>query len=759
VIDRRTTGALTVLSLVLVVLLVVVDLENASPGPLSATHAQIPELLERDGCASCHGSQEGDLRDACLVCHTEIGQQLGGRFGFHGLLDDGPNCARCHLEHEGHDFDLVSPQVFALAGVLDRDAYEHTGLAFDLHGLHDALSCNDCHAHSDLDVLPVGFQRFLGESQACIDCHEDPHGAAMENDCASCHSQDVAFGVLPDYEHDPIFVLTGSHEGVGCSSCHEPESPFSIENSGKLPLGTSRECADCHDHTHAESFLRATAERANVSTTETCVVCHTPVPAGFRFGQSSMTREAHASTGFPLEDPHREVACDACHDPALARPLRFPGRDAQDCKACHTDPHAGQFAHPVERGQTCVDCHGTGAFVAHLFTDARHAAAGFVLDGAHASADCAQCHQVDKGVRIFRDTPQSCAACHEDVHAGRFESSGGSTDCAACHGTNAFQPVLEGAFDHGQHTGVALRGAHTDAACAACHKPETAVLGRTLGRVALAFPGPAERCDTCHTDVHEGRFLVDPTTGQRSDCADCHGEDSFGAPHHDAFVHGPWTGFELEGAHLAAECATCHVPTPLPDVLGRRFGRVRDLFPGDPETCATCHTDPHGGVFSQRGAQPGFDCSHCHQTSDFHTTITGTFDHAAMTGFALDGSHGALDCTACHPLGRPDRQGRTFGRALGSNCADCHRDPHLGQFRVEGRSDCARCHSVDHAFTPTIFDHDRGSDFPLDATHAKLDCAACHTPWTNQKGLESIRYRPIAHDCADCHLPGTGGGR
>jgi hypothetical protein len=107
-----------------------------------------------------------------------------------------------------------------------------------------------------------------------------------------------------------------------------------------------------------------------------------------------------------------------------------------------------------------------------------------------------------------------------------------------------------------------------------------------------------------------------------------------------------------------------------------------------------------------------------------------------------------------------DGQGRTFGRAAGRACADCHDDPHAAQFAVAGVTDCARCHASNGAFELVDFDHARDTRFALDAQHARLACSACHVPWATAAGERVVRYKPLGTQCADCHGFGKrGGGR
>jgi hypothetical protein len=95
----------------------------------------------------------------------------------------------------------------------------------------------------------------------------------------------------------------------------------------------------------------------------------------------------------------------------------------------------------------------------------------------------------------------------------------------------------------------------------------------------------------------------------------------------------------------------------------------------------------------------------------------------------------------------------------GTSCADCHADPHVGQFASAGRTDCARCHTNTNAFDVPGFDHAKDTRFALDAQHARLACSACHHTTQLPGGLTTVRYKPLGTACIDCHAAELGGGR
>ncbi len=773
--NLRSAGMwLSLASACLVVALVVWDSGNVSPGPISAVHARSAGI-DGDACEDCHGGFGGSLSSACGECHAKIVEDVAQGRGFHGGMSGAASCGTCHSEHHGADFALVGPAVFARAGVPDRDAYDHAHLDFTLAGRHASLACRECHPNADAVLLAKGAPRFLGLSQDCAACHDDPHAGRLP-DCRSCHGESEPFERVAAFRHPDTFALVGAHAGRSCVECHAKGSEHAIENSalaahpGATPR-PARACQDCHASPHAEPFVSAIAARLAVANGAACASCH-PVEGGAFGHEPRMTPEDHALTGFPLVAPHAQVSCASCHarleaprTGALALAAfreSHPGRSADDCAACHADPHGGQFQGGRYAEQGCLACHDRHRFDPPAFGIEQHAATAFALTGAHAATGCSECHTQAPGQpRRFRGTDSECAACHADAHRGFFADRGraaGASGCELCHSTTAFADAGARAFDHGAWTGFALDGAHADQACEACHARAAVrdARGRAFGWIADRASGPPQACATCHADVHRGFFAR--TRGRHAgtmDCAQCHGTASFAAAR-DGFDHGGRTAFALDGAHAALDCAACHSTVPGP--AGTAHGlRVTLGGPGPFDDCAACHADPHAGSFdavaAAAGAAERAACTACHSTHSFEAARDG-FDHARWTGFALEGVHARADCGACHArIAEPDAAGRRFGRARGTDCADCHADPHVGQFASAGRTDCARCHTQTSDFLATVFDHRTHSRFQLDERHARLSCDACHVPWPVPGAGEAVRYKPLGTQCGDCHDP------
>lgn len=679
---------LGVLALVGIASFVGSDLLRTAPGPVSASHAALPQLVGMGSCRHCHGGWFGDMRRACTGCHEEIADQVAAKRGLHGTLaaELAGRCGSCHGEHHGEGFAIVNRASFAAAGVADPKHFDHRGIGYAMAGKHLELECRKCHVAVDAPVLARGQHRYLGLSQDCSSCHTDPHQGRMALACAECHGQTDFHRLEPEH-HARVLPLEGHHGGLACTSCHAKDSAYALEHVGarRVP-GTGRECADCHESPHPQAFVAAVARADRVPAARSCAACH-DAHVTFAEADESASAARHSLSGFALAAPHAEVACSGCHGRELgAYAQRFAGRTQDQCGACHTDVHRGEFAgRPLARNG-CVDCHQRTAFAPQTFDRARHAETAFPLTGRHGDTACHDCHQPcsDGAPARFVGTPAACAACHPDAHAGFFAAPPGATPpgaaarptppgCAECHGTTTFTEI-QGGFAHGLRTGFELQAAHQEAACETCHKPRPKPdhAGRRFGTVRESF-GTVTGCATCHEDPHAGAFdrsgLPRRVAG-RSDCARCHLETSFRAM--ERFDHGAWTGFTLIGAHRKAECSSCHV--------GETGAKRR--FPVAKGTqCAACHEDPHGGQFTRAGSAA--DCARCHVTGESFRELA--FRHDLHSRFALGTQHGSLACAACHQPFEAEGHRLVRYRPLPVLCVDCHGQPN-SPFRARKES-------------------------------------------------------------------------
>jgi hypothetical protein len=173
------------------------------------------------------------------------------------------------------------------------------------------------------------------------------------------------------------------------------------------------------------------------------------------------------------------------------------------------------------------------------------------------------------------------------------------------------------------------------------------------------------------------------------------------------------TGFVLNGAHRAAECAACH----------------RTGYAGTPTTCLSCHQADFNGAKNPSHAGFPNTCQDCHGENAWQPA---RFDHNA-TGFPLNGAHRTATCESCH---------RDGYAGTSSTCASCHqadfaaaRNPSHAGFP----NTCQDCHGVS-AWQPASFDHN-ATGFPLNGAHRSTSCTSCH-----RNG-----YAGTPTECFACH--------
>jgi hypothetical protein len=207
---------------------------------------------------------------------------------------------------------------------------------------------------------------------------------------------------------------------------------------------------------------------------------------------------------------------------------------------------------------------------------------------------------------------------------------------------------------------------------------------------------------------------------------------------------------DLSEAHAQLEgmsnCTSCHT-------IGKTISN---------DKCLACHTELRSRIESGKGSHArlgGKACVECHKEhhgrrfSIVHFD-PGSFDHAARTGFSLQGKHAALECRQCHKpanirdasvLKRGERAAATTYEGLATVCSSCHTDIHRGQFSAE----CSSCHTAERWKPAQRFDHSK-TRFTLTAGHANVLCAKCHAATPEQPTAVRYRNTPFG-SCADCH--------
>lgn len=480
----------------------------------------------------------------------------------------------------------------------------------------------------------------------------------------------------------------------------------------------------------------------------------------------------------PVVEGHAEFEqdCEKCHTSFKKASQSGLCRDCHEAISQDLDKGMGLHGRNPRIGEReCVDCHteheGRNGIISPVTSGSfRHDQTDFMLEGAHAGTDCAECHLPGKP---RREAPGQCIGCHkeDDAHDGRL-----GEDCAQCHTPEAWQKNV---FDHAAQTEFALEGAHAQVSCVGCHGAEThedtpsecvacharddvhaGVNGEQCqqchgtegwsevkfdherdGRWPLLGKHAEVGCELCHTvSLTEPKLEAACVSCHRSDdvhlgkngtqCQDCHGNDDW---RESRFDHAK-TDFALRGKHQDVPCVACH------------RGSVEDELP---LACVGCH---EGGDVHRRSL--GERCELCHGEEGWLASVR--FDHD-LSNFPLIGHHAVVSCEQCHA----DQRYRETSQA----CVDCHGqdDSHQGSLGDQ----CQGCHNP-NGWGYWTFDHATQTDFPLENAHAEVACRQCHRPggdgtWVTPRDCGSCHRKDDRHqdrfgrDCGRCHTTASFG--
>ncbi|MGD1993626.1 MAG: hypothetical protein PVI59_10560 [Anaerolineae bacterium] len=268
-----------------------------------------------------------------------------------------------------------------------------------------------------------------------------------------------------------------------------------------------QECLHCHAPIHClsasrcqECHLEIARQRGEAQGlhgilpgTDKCQTCHTE----HRGRDAVISRVAFVNvdhgqlTGFDLARHEigyggEPMTCADCHGEGQFAAERV------DCITCHAGADPAFVAqHQEEFGGDCIGCHDGQ----NPYRDFDHAQV-FALDGAHAEAACADCHQA----QTYAEAAPECVVCHAEppVHAGLF-----GIDCSRCHLTSAWSPT-----ELTRHVFHLDHGGQGPVACETCH-PETYV---------------ETTCDGCHEHSPEQIEALHAAEGltELAPCAGCH---------------------------------------------------------------------------------------------------------------------------------------------------------------------------------------------------------------------------------------------
>ncbi len=684
-------------------------------------------------CIDCHTTVGDFTQFTCVSCHTnpetnDVHQGVGG----YSYTDNA--CLACHPTG---DADNV---------------FDHNMTAFPLTGAHRMTDCVACHTS--------GYQ---GTSTICVDCHTidfigtlNPNHTSLgiSTDCKSCHTTDPGWSPATFADHNSYYALNGAHALIAndcaachngsynntpntCNGCHNSDytattnpnhvqllfptdcatchsenvwTPSTFDhdgmyfpiNSGKH-LGVWNECVECHSSPGQWAEFTCITCHQNPETNEqhngvggyayfspACLACHPTGDADLIFD--------HNTTAFPLTGAHLSTDCLQCHAAGFAG-------TSTSCVSCHT----ADFNQSINPNHTqlnlttdCTVCHTTAPGWSPATFPSHNEF--YMLNGAHAgiASDCAACHNGD-----YNNTPTTCVGCHNADYTATTDPNHIAlqfpTDCASCHSENAWSPST---FNHDNQYFPIYSGKHqgTWSQCQECHNNPSDYSQFT--------------CITCHQnpETNDEHIGVSGYVYNSPACLACH-------PTGDAdliFDHNT-TAFPLTGAHVGAECTSCHAAG----------------YQGTSTLCVDCHTTDFNQSLNPNHTILGIstDCIQCHTTAPGWSPATFAVHN---NYYVIAGAHVPIanDCAACHNGNYNNTPNTCIGCHTADFNATTNPDHEVGMFPT----DCTTCHTQ-NAWTPSSFDH--AIFWPLTGAHAGIagDCASCHNG----------NYNNTSSDCVSCH--------
>jgi hypothetical protein len=389
-------------------------------------------------CLSCHEHRQSEMdsehqgingyfyeSNACLSCHPNgdsdgafnHGESNFPLTGSHTILDcqqchqngytNTPvNCSACHLENFN---STTNPNHQSLSLPTDCESCHSTDpnwlpASFPVHDqfyplvgghLNNANDCSGCH-NGNYDNTP----------EQCFGCHQDNYNNAPEHsaqnyptDCEVCHT--VNSWEENSFDHtNTNFPLTGAHQGVDCTNCHE---------SGYT--GTTTLCYDCHQSNFEQT---ANPDHQSLSLPTDCESCHTTdqgwQPASFPIHNQF----------FELIGAHANISenCNDCHNGNF-------NNTPNTCFACHESQYNGVNDPPHQTlnfSHDCLECHNQNDWEPANFNHEF-----FPLSGDHTALNCNECHSQP----VYQ---QQCVSCHLEDFLDEH-NLGDPEDCWSCHTT------------------------------------------------------------------------------------------------------------------------------------------------------------------------------------------------------------------------------------------------------------------------------------------------------------------------------------
>ncbi|MEE9117077.1 MAG: hypothetical protein V3U02_00600, partial [Calditrichia bacterium] len=340
--------------------------------PLTGSHTTVD-------CLGCHENGYSNTPIDCVACHQQDYNQSTNPN--HQVLVLSTECGSCHT---------IDPN-WQPASFNIHDQY------YLLEGGHQLIA-NDCISCHNGD--------YNNTTAQCYSCHQNNFNNAPDHveqnfpiTCETCHNYNAWSEVTFDHSNTN-FPLTGEHQNILCSSCHQTGY-----------TGTTTICYDCHQTAFEQTI---NPDHVALALPTDCEDCHTTIP-----NWQPATFQIHGQF-YQLFGAHTNISnnCSTCHNGDY-------NNTPNTCFGCHDNEYNGTNDPPHQSlnfSLDCMECHNQSSWIPANFDHNFYA-----ISGHHDNVNCNECHS-EPGYQ-----PQ-CTDCHqENFLAGH--NSGDPTDCWSCHTT------------------------------------------------------------------------------------------------------------------------------------------------------------------------------------------------------------------------------------------------------------------------------------------------------------------------------------
>ena len=341
--------------------------------PLTGSHTTV-------ACIGCHENGYSNTPIDCVACHQQNYDQSTNPN--HQALLLPTDCNSCHTTDPNWQ-----PTTFTI-----HDQF------YILEGSHQQIA-NDCSSCHNGD--------YNNTSAQCLSCHQSEYNSAPNHvvqsfptNCEMCHNFNVWTETSFDHANTN-FPLTGAHQSVDCSFCHE---------SGYT--GTSTVCFDCHQSVYQQT---TNPDHVAIAVPTDCETCHTTNP-----NWQPATFSIHDQI-YQLIGAHSNISnnCATCHNGDY-------NNTPNTCFGCHANDYNGTSDPPHQTlnfSMDCLECHNQSSWLPANFDHNF-----YPLSGNHRNRNCNECHS-EPGYQ-----PQ-CLDCHQNKFQDGHRT-GDPTDCWNCHTTS-----------------------------------------------------------------------------------------------------------------------------------------------------------------------------------------------------------------------------------------------------------------------------------------------------------------------------------